>query len=203
MVNVNAANGCYPVLIQRGLITHAGAVLRDRLNAEKLMLVMDETVDRLYREKAMASLQKAGYIVSTFVFAPGEHSKTMTTVSALLDRLACEQVTRSDALIALGGGICGDICGFAAAVYLRGIRFVQMPTTLLAMVDSSVGGKTGVNLSAGKNLAGVFWQPAAVLCDPDALKSLPADTLRDGMAAGDDQTCRFGGSVAAGGVGRQ
>jgi 3-dehydroquinate synthase len=128
------------------------------------------------------SLQAAGYAAERFVFPHGEQSKNMATYAALLSALAGAGLTRTDVVVALGGGVTGDMAGFAAASYLRGVRFAQIPTTLLAMVDSSVGGKTAVNLPEGKNLAGAFYQPDVVICDPLALETLPDEVFRDGCA---------------------
>jgi len=146
------------------------------------LLISDETVYNLYGSIVLAQLQSAGVDVAIFTFPPGETSKSLYTYEKILDACASFQLTGSDALIALGGGVTGDLTGFAAATYHRGIRFVQIPTTLLAMVDSSVGGKTGVNLSAGKNLAGAFWQPSLVICDPDFLRTLSPAQYADGIA---------------------
>lgn len=172
----------YPVQIGPQLLSGCGAILRALMPSCRMMLVSDSRVAPLYAETVHRSLSDAGFSVTRFVFPAGETSKTLSTLSDLLEALAAAQLTRSDALIALGGGVTGDLTGFAAAIYLRGIRYVQMPTTLLAAVDSSVGGKTAVDLHAGKNLAGAFWQPAAVLCDTDCLTTLPDDIVADGTA---------------------
>ncbi|MCQ4636597.1 3-dehydroquinate synthase [Anaerovorax odorimutans] len=178
------ASKTYEVLTGEGLLPRAGRLIRPVLSekAQKLCIVTDDTVDRLYSGVLSDSLTDAGYETVKFVFPPGEASKSLDTLSELLEFLADHQLTRSDALIALGGGIVGDLTGFAAASYLRGIDFVQVPTTLLAAVDSSVGGKTGINLKAGKNLAGAFWQPSLVLFDIDTMKTLSYDLLLDGAA---------------------
>ncbi|MCL2436672.1 MAG: 3-dehydroquinate synthase [Clostridiales bacterium] len=172
----------YDVWIGSGLLERAGAYVSEVFPRCKLCVVSDDTVYGLYGETVIASLQDAGYDVCVFTFAAGERSKNLDTVSALLEFLAKEQLTRTDAIVALGGGVTGDFAGFAAACYLRGIPFAQIPTTLLAAVDSSVGGKTGVNLTSGKNLAGAFWQPSLVLCDYSLFESLEADILLDGIA---------------------
>lgn len=157
--------------------------LRERLpKARKVAVVTDETVDGLYGGAVCSALASAGFAVERIVVVPGETSKNAETYFAVLRRFAAARLSRTDAVVALGGGTVGDLAGFAAATYLRGIAFVQMPTTLLAMVDSSVGGKTGIDLPEGKNLVGAFHQPAAVLCDTDFLKTLPADIRRDGFA---------------------
>jgi len=147
-----------------------------------MAVVTDSIVGPLYLETVTASLSAAGYAVSTFEFPAGEESKNVSTLSDILEFLAKERLTRSGCLVALGGGVVGDMAGFAAAVYLRGIRYVQMPTTMLSAVDSSVGGKTAIDLKAGKNLAGAFLQPAAVLCGTDCLETLPPEVFADGAA---------------------
>lgn len=149
---------------------------------EKAALIADDTVDRLYGDKATSSLEDAGFSVVRHTFPAGERSKNLQTFAGILNFLAERELTRSDTIIALGGGVTGDMAGFAAACYLRGISFVQLPTTLLADVDSSVGGKTAVDLPAGKNLAGAFHQPSAVWIDTDCLATLPAEIYVDGAA---------------------
>ena len=145
-------------------------------------VVTDDTVHALYFERLSRSLHDAGYEVYPFVVPHGEGSKSTESLVALLEFCAEHRLTRSDALIALGGGVVGDLCGFAAAIYLRGVRFVQIPTTLLAMVDSSVGGKTAVDLRAGKNLAGAFHQPSLVICDCRTTDTLSKEIFADGCA---------------------
>lgn len=148
----------------------------------RLAVVTDENVDRLHGERVMRSLEEAGYKAERVVVPPGEGTKSLANLERVLSRFAELELTRSDAVIALGGGVMGDLAGFAAAVWLRGVRFVQVPTTLLSMTDSSIGGKTGVNLPAGKNVAGAFHQPTRVLIDPLALTTLPAREFASGMA---------------------
>lgn len=178
-----SASRSYEVQIEKNLLSRAGACLSDLLPPPRTVTVVsDDTVFALWGEKLTASLTDAGYTVKEFVIPHGEQSKTPETLLSLWNALAAEGLTRTDCLAALGGGVVGDIVGFAAATYLRGIPFVQFPTTLLAMVDSSVGGKTAVDIPAGKNLVGAFWQPSLVLCDPDTLLTLPEDTFRDGCA---------------------
>ena len=145
-------------------------------------VITDSTVAPFYLEIVSASLRTAGFTVSSYVFPAGEANKNLSTFSDILEFLAENRLTRTDCIVALGGGVPGDMAGFAAASYLRGIRCVQMPTTLLSAVDSSVGGKTAIDLKAGKNLAGAFLQPTAVLCDTDCLSTLPADVFADGAA---------------------
>ena len=175
-------NPPYTVTIGPGLLRDCGARLRERIPPCHMAVVTDSIVGPLYLETVTESLSAAGYAVSTFEFPAGEESKNVSTLSDILEFLARERLTRSDCLIALGGGVVGDMAGFAAAVYLRGIRYVQMPTTMLSAVDSSVGGKTAIDLKAGKNLAGAFLQPSAVLCGTDCLETLPPEVFADGTA---------------------
>ena len=177
-----SASRTYDIRIGHGLLTTLGEAVRGLGKVEKVFLVSDTQVYPVYGGAAEASLKAAGYSVSSFVFPAGEESKNGETFLKLLNALAQAGLSRSDLLVALGGGVVGDLAGFSAACYLRGIRFVQIPTTLLAAVDSSVGGKTAIDLPAGKNLAGAFYQPSLVLCDLDALDTLPEDIFRDGCA---------------------
>lgn len=172
----------YEVLLERASLDRAGEYIRDKVGVCHAMLVSDDAVFSLYGERVKESLVSAGFEVDSFVFAHGEESKNTETLVSLIEYMAEKQLTRRDIAIALGGGVVGDMTGFAAAVYQRGIRYVQIPTTLLAMVDSSVGGKTAVDLRAGKNLAGAFWQPSLVLCDIDTLGTLPNEIFADGCA---------------------
>ena len=176
------ASRSYEIRIGRGLLQGAGEQIRAVTDAKKVMLVSDDAVWPLYGGAVRRSLETAGLTVCSFVFPHGESSKCACTYLELLDALCAQQLTRKDAIAALGGGVAGDLAGFAASTYLRGIGFIQIPTTLLAMVDSSVGGKTAIDLPAGKNLAGTFYQPWLVLCDPDCLTTLPEDIFRDGCA---------------------
>ncbi len=172
----------YDVTIGPGLLEECGPRLKETVGLCHMAVVSDSNVAPLYLEKVKASLAGAGFQVSTYVFPAGEGSKNFHTLSAILEFLAEEHLTRVDCVAALGGGVTGDMAGLAAALYLRGVKYVQLPTTLLAAVDSSVGGKTAIDLSAGKNLAGAFLQPAAVLCDTGCLKTLPPDVFADGAA---------------------
>jgi len=177
-----AASKTYDVVIAPGLLRDAKALLGPILAGRTAAVVTDDAVDALYASALEAQLSELGCPYVKFVFPHGEASKTLSTYAALLNFLAENRLTRTDVLLALGGGVTGDLTGFAAATYLRGIRFVQLPTTLLAAVDASVGGKTAVDLDAGKNLAGAFCQPDLVLCDWTALDTLPDLYRRDGMA---------------------
>ncbi len=172
----------YQVSIGRGMLCTAGAWLAGLTRAHTAALIADDTVDALYGETVEVSLTKAGFRVVRMCFPHGEASKTLDTYGKMLNFLAENHLTRSDVVVALGGGVTGDMAGFAAATYLRGIAVAQIPTTFLAMVDSSVGGKTGIDLPMGKNLAGAFHQPIGVLCDPDVLATLPEAVFADGAA---------------------
>lgn len=182
-LTVNASRK-YDVVMERGALAKAGQYIGDA-KGRKICIITDANVDKLYGQPEHAlytSLAACGFDVHKYVFAGGEEHKNMETIANILEFLADEGFTRSDLLLALGGGITGDVTGFAAATYLRGIEFIQVPTSLLAVVDSSVGGKTGVNLSSGKNLAGAFWQPSLVLFDPDVLNTLTNELKLDGIA---------------------
>lgn len=174
------ASGSYDVIIGAGLLRELKTSISQVTKAETFCIVSDDTVWSIYGQKVLEVLSDRRCI--SFVFPAGEKSKNAATYIRLLEYLAENHVTRSDCLIALGGGVVGDLTGFAAATYLRGIDFVQIPTTLLAAVDSSVGGKTAIDLEAGKNLAGAFYQPKLVLCDTELLNTLPVDIFRDGCA---------------------
>ena len=172
----------YSVTIAPGLLAACGSHLRALMPPCHMAVVADSTVAPLYLDTVQKSLSGAGFTVSTCVFPAGEEHKNFSTLAMILEFLAEHRLTRTDCVAALGGGVTGDMAGFAAAVYLRGIRYVQLPTTLLAAVDSSVGGKTAIDLRGGKNLAGVFLQPAAVLCDTDCLSTLPREVFAGGAA---------------------
>ena len=172
----------YDILIEDGLLVRAGECLAARFGTPRLFLVSDDTVFSLYGETTVSSLKNAGFDVETFVVEHGEKSKNAQNLFLIVNRLAEKYFTRGDMLVALGGGVVGDLCGFCAATFLRGVRYIQIPTTLLACVDSSVGGKTAVDLPAGKNLFGAFWQPSLVLCDPTVLDTLPPEQFASGMA---------------------
>ena len=180
-VHVTASKS-YNVLIGAGLLSSLGALTSELSKAQSVAVISDTNVWPLYGEAATKSLVQAGFRVVHYVFPAGEESKNGETFLRILNFLAENKLTRSDLMVALGGGVVGDITGFAASAYLRGISFVQVPTSLLAMVDSSVGGKTAIDLPAGKNLAGAFYQPILVLCDTDALNTLPEAVFRDGCA---------------------
>ena len=180
-VHVTASRD-YDVLIGSGLLGSIGARVAAFKKAKKVCIVSDTNVWPLYGNTVSSSITDAGLEAVRFVFPAGEESKNAATYLELLHCLAENHLTRTDLIVALGGGVVGDLAGFAAATYLRGISFIQVPTTLLAAVDSSVGGKTAIDLPAGKNLVGAFWQPSLVLCDTNCLNTLPEDIFRDGCA---------------------
>ncbi len=172
----------YDVIIGKGILADCGRLISEILPKGKTVIVSDDKVYSLYGEAVEKSLIDNGYSVEHFTFPNGEKSKNISTYTEILEFLAKSGLTRSDFIVALGGGVTGDMAGFAAATYLRGIKFIQIPTTFLAAIDSSVGGKTGVNLDAGKNLVGAFHQPALVICDTDTFKTLDEKTFADGTA---------------------
>ena len=173
----------YDILIERGLLSQAGERLRAVLpKASKLAVVTDSNVEPLYAKTVIPSLERAGFETALFVIPAGEGSKCPARLTWLWENMMEFGLTRTDGVAALGGGVVGDLAGFAAATILRGVAFVQIPTTLLAQVDSSVGGKVAVDLEHGKNLAGAFYQPRLVLMDPDVLDTLPLPEFIGGMA---------------------
>ena len=181
-VTVKAPSGQYEVKIGAGLLPSLGAEVRACTKAKRCAVIAGENVFPLYGETALKSLRSAGLEAVSLVFPAGEQTKCLRCYGELLEFLAENRLTRSDCVIALGGGVTGDLSGFAAATYQRGVCYVQVPTTLLAAVDSSVGGKTAIDLPQGKNQAGAFYQPALVLCDTDTLATLPERELRAGFA---------------------
>lgn len=180
-VTVNASR-CYEIHIGNKLLASIGEHVTKLGNVQTVCIVSDSRVFPLYGHIVQHSLEKAGFHVISYIFPEGEESKNPSVYLDLMNHLAANKLTRTDLIVALGGGVVGDLAGFAAATYLRGIRFIQIPTTLLAAVDSSVGGKTAIDLPAGKNLMGAFYQPSLVLCDTDTLSTLPEDIFQDGCA---------------------
>lgn len=180
-ISVHASKD-YPVIIGSNIHCKLGSFLTQCGNYGKVAIISDTNVWPIYGRIIQNSLDCSGYETVHYTIAAGEESKNGTVFLSILNFLAENKLTRSDCVVALGGGVVGDITGFCASVYLRGISYVQVPTTLLAMVDSSVGGKTAIDLPAGKNLAGAFYQPRLVLCDTDALSTLSGDIFRDGCA---------------------
>lgn len=179
-LTVNVNNG-YDILIEKGLLDKSGKLIKNVLKCKKICLISDTNVNPLYGDKVKGLLAAEGYDVYTYIFKAGEASKNTATVINMVEFMAENELTREDGVVALGGGVCGDMAGFAAAIYLRGIQFVQIPTTLLSQVDSSVGGKTAVDLPQGKNLCGAFHQPSLVIIDSDVLDTLPSHFFSDGM----------------------
>lgn len=181
-VTVSGVAKPYDVFIGKGILEKAGEIISPLVNSNKIVIITDDNVDKLYSKKIISILEASGFQVLKFVFSHGERHKTLDTVSEILEFMAENNITRTDSIVALGGGITGDISGFSAASFLRGIPYFQIPTTFLAAIDSSVGGKTGVNLKSGKNLAGAFYQPRAVICDTDTLQTLPEENFKEGIA---------------------
>lgn len=181
IINVNASKE-YEVVIGSGILSSLGERCVSLFGKSKAVIVTDSNVAPLWLEKTKESLENSGINTIDFIFSAGEESKNADTLFELVEFMAENKFTRSDFAVALGGGVTGDMTGLAASLYLRGIPFVQVPTTLLAAVDSSVGGKTAVNLTAGKNLMGAFYQPELVLCDTDTLSTLPENEFANGMA---------------------
>ncbi len=181
IIKVNASKE-YEVVIGSGILSELGERCASLLGKGRAVIVTDSNVKEYWLDETKKSLQLAGIQTSVFVFPAGEESKSKETLFELIEFMAENRLTRSDFAVALGGGVTGDMTGLAASLYLRGIPFVQVPTTLLAAVDSSVGGKTAVNLKAGKNLMGAFYQPELVLCDTRTLDTLSDEIFADGMA---------------------
>ena len=171
----------YEIFIEKGLLKDCGKYVRVVSKAKKIAIITETNVAPLYLDTVKNCIENEGFAVVNYIFPAGESSKTTETIVNIVEFLAENGLTREDMVVALGGGVCGDMAGFAAAIYLRGIKFVQIPTTLLSQVDSSVGGKTGVDLPQGKNLCGAFHQPALVLIDPDVLETLSPHFFSDGM----------------------
>ncbi|MBQ1255861.1 MAG: 3-dehydroquinate synthase [Clostridia bacterium] len=180
-VHVKVENG-YDVLIGKGLIKNAGEFIRNVRPQGVCAVITDTNVEKLYLDSVLASMKQAGFTPHAFAFPAGEENKNMETLSDILEFMSGIPLTRSDFVVALGGGVVGDMAGFAAGVYMRGIPFIQIPTTFLAAVDSSVGGKTAVDLKNGKNLAGLFHQPSLVITDIDTFKTLSPENYACGSA---------------------
>jgi 3-dehydroquinate synthase len=181
-VRVNLAQRSYDIFIGQRILERVGKLLRPLQPGARCLVISDANVAKLYAEKIATCLQAAGFSTQLSTIPAGEHSKTLAQASRLFAACAAHKLDRDSFIVALGGGVVGDVAGFVAAAYLRGIPFVQIPTTLLAQVDSSVGGKVGVDLPEGKNLVGAFWQPRAVIADLDTLRTLPPREFSAGMA---------------------
>ncbi len=182
IVSVKGVKKPYDVIIGNNIFDIIPQKIKELTKAQKVAVITDDNVNKLYSEKLLSILKNAGIEAISFAFTHGENHKTMETVCDILEFLAENEVTRTDCILALGGGIVGDVSGYVAASYLRGIDFIQIPTTFLAAIDSSVGGKTGVNLKSGKNLAGAFYQPRLVVCDTKTFETLPKENFKEGVA---------------------
>ena len=182
-LHIDLGSRSYDIHIASGLLDRAGEEIKKVCpKAKRLAIVTDANVDPLYSARVEDSLEAVGFDTGLFTGPAGEGAKCATHLAALWEAMMHFGLTRTDAVVALGGGVVGDLAGFAAATILRGVDFIQIPTTLLAQVDSSVGGKVAIDLAHGKNLAGAFWQPKLVLMDPETLNTLPDGTFADGMA---------------------
>ena len=180
-LTVDLGPNSYPIHIENGILAKTGELVSEVFSGKKIMIVSDDNVFPLYGEIITKALSDSGFECYSFVLPHGEPTKSFQSLPTQYKTLINAKLTRSDLLIALGGGVIGDLAGFAASSYLRGIKFVQIPTSLLAQVDSSVGGKVAVDLSQGKNLVGAFYHPKAVIIDPDVLNTLPDHFISDGM----------------------
>lgn len=184
-VNININNDLkinYDILVKKGLINDTGKLVKEVLRGKRALIVTDDIVDKFYTETVKKSLEKENIITSVCVLENGETNKNIESIYNIYSALAKNELSRKDIIIALGGGVIGDMAGYAAATWMRGIDFVQIPTTLLACVDSSVGGKTGINIKEGKNLVGAFHSPRLVIMDSDVLNTLPKREFNAGMA---------------------
>jgi 3-dehydroquinate synthase len=181
-VEVRVGQHSYDVLIGPGLLEDIGVLVRQKLPGERCAILADDNVALLFGERARESLLRSSFSAELLTIAPGEEAKSMAQAAALCERLSAAGLDRSSFLVSLGGGVVGDLAGFVAAIYLRGIPYVSIPTTLLAQVDSCIGGKTGVNSGAGKNLIGCFHHPALVVADTETLRSLPERVWHEGFA---------------------
>lgn len=184
-VNININNDLkinYDILVKKGLINDTGKLVKEVLRGKRALIVTDDIVDKFYTETVKKSLEKENIITSVCVLENGETNKNIESIYNIYSALAKNELSRKDIIIALGGGVIGDMAGYAAAAWMRGIDFVQIPTTLLACVDSSVGGKTGINIKEGKNLVGAFHSPRLVIMDSDVLNTLPNREFNAGMA---------------------
>lgn len=193
-VKVNASKP-YEVIIENGAVSGIGKFLDFIKNKGKAMIITDVNVDKFYGNKLENALTEAGFTVFKTVLAAGEGSKSAQSYFYIQEKLFEKGFSRTDTVFALGGGVVGDVAGFASATYMRGIRYVQIPTTLLAMTDSSVGGKTAINVPQGKNLVGAFYQPEAVIIDPQTLETLPENEMLSGIGEGIKYAVLCGGDI--------
>lgn len=180
-LRINLTEKSYPIYIKRGILERLGEEIKKICFNKKIVIVTDENVDKFYGEKVKTSLERADFQVFKIVVKPGEKSKSMGELVNLYNNILDTEITREDIIIALGGGVIGDLTGFAASTLLRGIPYIQIPTSLLAQIDSSIGGKVAVDLPRGKNLVGSFYHPEAVFIDPDVLGTLEKRFFYDGM----------------------
>lgn len=172
----------YPILIEQGIINNIGNEVAKVYDNRRITIITDHNVEKIYGDVLADALKSCGYEVNIISVEPGENSKSIKMLSKLYDKLLDTNITRKDMIITFGGGVIGDLGGFAAATLFRGVRYIQIPTSLLAQIDSSIGGKVAVNLPRGKNLVGNFYHPKAVYIDPSLLRTLPTRFLYDGMA---------------------
>ncbi len=180
-INVNLGKDSYEIFIGFDIVKNLGSYVKEVFSGKKILIITDDNLERLYIEYVKDILTKASYEVDVFAFKHGEESKTLETCKGAYEKLVDMKFSRSDLILAFGGGVVGDLAGFVASTYLRGVKFVQVPTSLLAQVDSSVGGKVAVDLPQGKNLVGSFYQPKLVVIDCDLLKTLPIRFFKDGL----------------------
>lgn len=181
-LKVNLEENSYPIIIEKGSIKNISRHLKDKFKGKKIAIISDNIVYRIYGDSIKKGLEADGYTVKEIVIPAGEKSKSFSTLPAVYNELLEFKLTRTDIILALGGGVVGDLAGFVASTYLRGVPFIQIPTTLLAQVDSSVGGKVGVDLEKGKNLVGSFYHPKLVIIDPEVLNTLSDRIFKDGLA---------------------
>lgn len=181
-IRVNLTEKSYPIYIEKGLISNIGAEIKKIYKNKKVAIITDKNVDNFYGEKVKENLENNSFSVLKIILEPGEKSKSIENLLKVYDELLNFEITRGDLIVALGGGVIGDLTGFAAATLLRGVPFIQIPASLLAQIDSSIGGKVAVDLPKGKNLVGSFYHPEAVFIDPEMLNTLDERFLYDGMA---------------------
>lgn len=181
-LKVNLEENSYPIIIEKGSIKNISKYLKDKFKGKKIAIISDNIVYGIYGDSLKKALECDGYTAKSIVIPAGEKSKSFSTLPAVYNELLEFKLTRTDIILALGGGVVGDLAGFVASTFLRGVPFIQIPTTLLAQVDSSVGGKVGVDLEKGKNLVGSFYHPKLVIIDPEVLNTLSDRIFKDGLA---------------------
>ena len=182
VINARLSNVSYDIYVQKGMLDKLGSQIASLYKGDRIVIVTDSNVEQLYGSTMDAALINAGYKIHKIIIPPGEQSKSMINLNYVYNGLAEAEINRGNLIIAIGGGVVGDLTGFAAATYMRGIPFVNVPTTLMSQLDSSLGGKTAINLKVGKNLAGCFYHPKAVYIDPGLLETLPERVYADGLA---------------------